>query len=106
MPYDAAVEARDRWISWARRCRIPSFVKLAESIVKHKARILSRGGHRAALGKKLTHECVRRALKTQDQRRSLIHQAGLADGRCVGIDQRRCTCIASRYRLSMFGEAA
>jgi transposase len=41
MPYDAAVEALDRWVSWARRCRIPSFVKLAKSIVKHKARILA-----------------------------------------------------------------
>ena len=68
--------------------------------------LLSPGGHRAALGKKLTHECVRRALKTQDQLRSLMHQAGLADGRGVGIDQGRCSCIASRYRLSMFGEAA
>lgn len=28
LPYDAAVEALDRWISWARRCRIPAFVKL------------------------------------------------------------------------------
>ena len=28
MPYTAAVEAPERWISWARRCRIPSFVKL------------------------------------------------------------------------------
>jgi transposase len=41
MPYDAAVEALDRWVSWARRCRIPAFVKLAKSIVKHKARILA-----------------------------------------------------------------
>ena len=28
LPYDEAVEALDRWISWARRCRIPAFVKL------------------------------------------------------------------------------
>ena len=28
-------------MSWARRCRIPAFVKLAKSIVKHKARILA-----------------------------------------------------------------
>jgi transposase len=41
MPYDAAVEALDRWISWARRCRIPPFVKLVKSIVKHKATILA-----------------------------------------------------------------
>ena len=41
MPYEAAVQALDRWISWARRCRIPAFVKLARSIVKHQARILA-----------------------------------------------------------------
>jgi transposase len=41
MPYAAAVEALKRWISWARRCRIPSFVKLQKSIVKHRARILA-----------------------------------------------------------------
>jgi transposase len=32
MPYPAAVEALDRWISWARRCRIPAFVKLQRSM--------------------------------------------------------------------------
>ncbi|MEP6816532.1 MAG: ISL3 family transposase [Marmoricola sp.] len=41
MPYPGAVEALERWISWARRCRIPSFVKLQKSIVKHRARILA-----------------------------------------------------------------
>jgi len=28
----------DRWLSWARRCRIPAFVELAQRIVKHRAR--------------------------------------------------------------------
>jgi transposase len=32
-------EALDRWISWARRCRIPAFVDLARKIVKHRASI-------------------------------------------------------------------
>lgn len=41
LPYDEAVQALDRWISWARRCRIPAFVKLQKSIVKHRARILA-----------------------------------------------------------------
>jgi len=50
MPYDAAVEALDRWISWARRCRIPSFVKLARSIVKHRARILAAIEHNLSNG--------------------------------------------------------
>jgi len=29
-------EALDRWISWARRCRIPAFIELARRIVKHR----------------------------------------------------------------------
>jgi transposase len=41
LPHAQAVEALERWISWARRCRIPAFVKLQKSIVKHKARILA-----------------------------------------------------------------
>ncbi len=37
-PYAAKV-ALDRWISWARRCRIPAFVTLARRVVKHRAAI-------------------------------------------------------------------
>jgi transposase len=37
---ERSVDALDRWISWARRCRIPAFVKLQKSIVKHRERIL------------------------------------------------------------------
>ncbi len=36
---DAGKQALDRWISWARRCRIPAFVKLQRSIVRHRAAI-------------------------------------------------------------------
>jgi transposase len=50
LPYDAAVEALDRWISWARRCRIPAFVKLQKSIVKHRARILAAIEHNLSNG--------------------------------------------------------
>lgn len=32
-------QALDRWISWARRCRIPGFVDLARRIVKHRQAI-------------------------------------------------------------------
>ncbi|MGH3097160.1 MAG: ISL3 family transposase [Streptosporangiales bacterium] len=32
---DAGKQALDRWISWARRCRIPVFVELQRKIVKH-----------------------------------------------------------------------
>lgn len=35
----AGKEALDRWISWARRCRIPTFVTLQRRIVKHRAAI-------------------------------------------------------------------
>lgn len=50
MPYDAAVEALDRWISWARRSRIPAFVKLQRSIVKHRNRILAAIKHNLSNG--------------------------------------------------------
>jgi transposase len=36
---EAGKEALDRWISWARRCRIPSFVKLQRRIVKNRVEI-------------------------------------------------------------------
>jgi transposase len=35
----AGKDALDRWISWARRCRIAAFVKLQRRIVKHRAAI-------------------------------------------------------------------
>ena len=50
LPYRAAVAALDRWISWARRCRIPAFVKLQKSIVKHRSRILAAIEHNLSNG--------------------------------------------------------
>jgi transposase len=50
LPHQAAAEAMDRWISWARRCRIPSFVKLQKSIVKHQTRILAAIEHNLSNG--------------------------------------------------------
>ena len=41
LPYDEAVPALDAWISWARRCQIPRFVKLQRTIVEHRATILA-----------------------------------------------------------------
>ncbi|MFI5627773.1 ISL3 family transposase [Nocardioides sp. NPDC051685] len=41
LPPDEAAHALDRWISWARRCRIESFVKLQARIVKHREEILA-----------------------------------------------------------------
>jgi len=50
LPHEAAAEALDRWISWARRCRIPAFVKLQKSIVKHRSRILAAIEHNLSNG--------------------------------------------------------
>jgi transposase len=36
---DEGKEALDRWLSWARRCRLPAFVRLARRIVKYRASI-------------------------------------------------------------------
>ena len=36
---EEAKQALDRWISWARRCRIPVFVELAGRIVRHRQAI-------------------------------------------------------------------
>ena len=33
------IDALNRWLSWARRCQIPSFVKLAKTIAKRRASI-------------------------------------------------------------------
>lgn len=41
-----AIEALDRWISWARRCRLPAFVDLARRIVRHYDTIVASITHR------------------------------------------------------------
>ena len=51
LPFDEAAEALDRWVAWARRCRIPSFVKLQKSIVKHRASILAAIEHGLSNGR-------------------------------------------------------
>jgi transposase len=48
----AGRDALDKWISWARRCRIPAFVDLQRRIVKHRAAI------DAALDSKLSNGLV------------------------------------------------
>lgn len=50
LPHDHAIDALERWIGWARRCRIPAFVKLQRSIVKHRARILAAIEHNLSNG--------------------------------------------------------
>jgi len=39
--YAGAVEALNKWLSWAQRCRIPEFVTLREKIKRHKEAILA-----------------------------------------------------------------
>lgn len=41
-----AIEALDRWISWAQRFRIPSFVRLARRIRGHRPAIVATIEHR------------------------------------------------------------
>ena len=50
LPCDQAWHALNRWISWARRCRIPSFVALQKTIVAHKDQILNTLQHRLSNG--------------------------------------------------------
>ena len=50
MTHAEAAAALDRWISWARRCRIPAFVKLQKSIVNHRAKILAAIEHHLSNG--------------------------------------------------------
>jgi transposase len=47
---EAGKQALDRWISWARRCRIPAFVELQRRIVKHRAAIDAALEHRLSQG--------------------------------------------------------
>ena len=42
---DQAAEALDRWVAWARRCRIESFVTLQRRIMAHRAQILASIAH-------------------------------------------------------------
>ncbi|MGY4540107.1 transposase, partial [Arthrobacter sp. UYNi723] len=51
LPFEEAAEALDKWVAWARRCRIPSFVKLQKSIVKHRASILAAIEHGLSNGR-------------------------------------------------------
>ena len=51
LPFDEAAEALDRWIGWARRCRIPAFVALQRRILKHKASILAAIEHGLSNGR-------------------------------------------------------
>jgi transposase len=45
LPVDQTAEALDRWIGWARRCRIESFVLLQRRITGHRTQILASIAH-------------------------------------------------------------
>lgn len=51
LPYQQAVEALDRWVGWARRCRIEAFVKLQRTIVKRRESILAAIQHGLSNGR-------------------------------------------------------
>ncbi len=41
LPAEQAERLLDRWLAWARRCRLPSFVKLARTITEQRTGILA-----------------------------------------------------------------
>lgn len=51
LPYEQAIGALDRWIGWARRCRIEAFVTLQRRIVKHRDSILAAIEHGLSNGR-------------------------------------------------------
>jgi transposase len=51
LPYRDASDALDKWVAWARRSRIPAFVKLQKSIVKHRVAILASIEHGLSNGR-------------------------------------------------------
>jgi len=51
LPHDQAAEALDRWIAWARRCRIEPFVVLAQRITVHRETILAAIEHGLSNGR-------------------------------------------------------
>ncbi len=46
LPAEAAIALLERWLKWARRCRLPPFVRLARTITDQRAGILAAIEHR------------------------------------------------------------
>lgn len=51
LPIDEAIEALDKRVGWATRCRIPAFVKVQKNIVNHRAAILAAIKHGLSNGR-------------------------------------------------------
>lgn len=51
LPHEQAGEALQRWVTWARRCRIEAFVTLQRRIVKHRDSILAAIEHGLSNGR-------------------------------------------------------
>lgn len=51
LPLDEAAEALEKWVAWAQRSRIPAFVKLQKSILKHRGSILASIEHGLSNGR-------------------------------------------------------
>jgi transposase len=45
LPAEQAERLLERWLAWARRCRLPSFIKLARTITEQRAGILAATHH-------------------------------------------------------------
>jgi transposase len=46
LPAETAITLLDRWIAWAKRCRLPSFVKLAKTILAQRPGIVAAIEHK------------------------------------------------------------
>ncbi|MGH2744794.1 MAG: ISL3 family transposase [Thermoleophilaceae bacterium] len=101
VPYKEAIRLLDAWLSWARRCRLKPFVKLAKTIVKQRA------GIEAAIQHGLSNartEQVNTQLRLIARRaygfhtpQALIALAMLSlGGLCPLLDRRRPAALSGR----------
>ena len=68
----AAIALLDAWLAWARRCRIPSFVKLAKTIREHRCGIVATLTHRLS---NAHTEAVNTSLRLITRRAYGLHSA-------------------------------
>lgn len=51
LPRDEAIHVIEKWVAWARRRRVPSFVKLPPTAVEHRVEILASNEHGLSNGR-------------------------------------------------------